>query len=440
MKKWALLFLILGVGTIPIQCKSRSKTFDSDVNLKFGLDEVLGLVASISESASGFAHQVKKILHLPEKKRVSSLDQCPSVIPHLTAAQSDSRNTLRRMALHAYLAQLPYTDDPEIVKQEAQKIGFQEARRLNIKSTGGELYVFSNDKSLVLSFLGTDSLRDVMQDIKLQRVPNTTWGEVHRGFFEVYKSFSMTSAEATEDVYSILSDAGYLSPFWMPVQATKTQSKTHETKSKGKKLSIVGHSLGGALASLFALDLSHRFKLTDESATNGCELSHSKDSLKAELYTFAAPRVGNEEFVRCLSQNWENRIFRVSDEVDLIPSLPPSKMWFGNRKEMDYVDLPIGFRPRNRIAPLYEKKSKHHGKEEPKETEKTFQEVPEDPLTPLASYQPTSDNGWMDSAKKVIKSGLGELKAAHVSYSRSLFHRLDPTCKAKFFESQLPDP
>lgn len=217
MKQWALLILILGVGTIPIQCKSRSKTFDSDVNLKFGLDEVLGLVASISESASGFAHQVQRILHLPEKKRVSSLDQCPSVIPHLTAAQSDSRNTLRRMALHAYLAQLPYTDDPEIVKQEAQKIGFQEARRLNIKSTGGELYVFSNDKSLVLSFLGTDSLRDVMQDIKLQKVPNTTWGEVHRGFFEVYKSFSMTSAEATEDVYSILSDAGYLSPFWVPV-------------------------------------------------------------------------------------------------------------------------------------------------------------------------------------------------------------------------------
>ena len=80
---------------------------------------------------------------------------------------------------------------------------------------------------------------------------------------------------------------------------------------------VTGHSLGGALASLFAAMLLER------------------DLPLAGLYTYGAPRVGNRKFEASLNGitarasigNW-----RIVNEGDMVPHLPPEP-WFSHAGE-----------------------------------------------------------------------------------------------------------
>jgi hypothetical protein len=69
-------------------------------------------------------------------------------------------------------------------------------------------------------------------------------------------------------------------------------------------VTVVGHSLGGALATLCATDL-----VTEENITS------------VRLYTFGCPRVGNEAFARAL-QNTTLVHTRVTHDRDVVPTLP----------------------------------------------------------------------------------------------------------------------
>ena len=79
---------------------------------------------------------------------------------------------------------------------------------------------------------------------------------------------------------------------------------------------VTGHSLGGALAVLLAATLME----------TGIKVSG--------LYTFGAPRVGDEEFANRLNDELSDGAhWRVVNEEDLVPHLPP-EMFFchaGNR-------------------------------------------------------------------------------------------------------------
>ena len=77
-------------------------------------------------------------------------------------------------------------------------------------------------------------------------------------------------------------------------------------------VTVTGHSLGGALATLCALDLQYNFF----------------DSDSVQLYTFGSPRVGNADF----SQSFKRRVphcYRVINGMDVIPAVP--RPWQGYR-------------------------------------------------------------------------------------------------------------
>eukprot|EP01083_Nonionella_stella_P304865 1061320_1 len=97
---------------------------------------------------------------------------------------------------------------------------------------------------------------------------------------------------------------------------------------------ITGHSLGGALAGIFTLDLYADYY------NNGAPL----DKTKMKIYTYGQPRVGNDGFAVLMNELLDYEYYRVVHSKDPVPVLPP---WiFGYRHngieihygEGDYVD------------------------------------------------------------------------------------------------------
>jgi triacylglycerol lipase len=139
-------------------------------------------------------------------------------------------------------------------------------------------FILESDEQVVVAFRGTVTAFDWIADAianqkKFRYVPGAGW--THEGFTDIYSSVRDT----------ILSDLKKLSP--------------------QKTLHITGHSLGGALATLCAVD----------AAAN----SHFPSPV---VYTFGAPRVGDPAFVKA----YGSRIacsHRVYNELDLVPHLPP---------------------------------------------------------------------------------------------------------------------
>jgi triacylglycerol lipase len=96
-----------------------------------------------------------------------------------------------------------------------------------------------------------------------------------------------------------------------PIQAPSFKT------SWGFSVTITGHSLGAALATLLALDLS----------------AHSKFPLK--VYTLASPRVGDLTFHNVFDTTILNA-FRVVNRLDIVPKTPPPPLYIhvGDESEL----------------------------------------------------------------------------------------------------------
>lgn len=75
---------------------------------------------------------------------------------------------------------------------------------------------------------------------------------------------------------------------------------------------ITGHSLGGALATLCAVDIQYNFT----------------DKVAVDVYTFGAPRVGNDGFRESFNRRVPDS-FRFVYGMDIVPALP--RIWQGYR-------------------------------------------------------------------------------------------------------------
>lgn len=142
-------------------------------------------------------------------------------------------------------------------------------------------------------FRGTDShsLYNWVQNMHYWRTdlsvpfPNATGALVHTGFVSSYNSSSLRG-NITEAMRSLQR----WHP-WAPVY-------------------IIGHSMGGALATVCALDLKYYFGLHD-----------------VRVYTFGSPRVGNDAFVNYF--DWQvQESFRTTHNRDIVPSVPLQIMGF----------------------------------------------------------------------------------------------------------------
>ncbi|NER00402.1 MAG: lipase family protein, partial [Cyanothece sp. SIO2G6] len=86
----------------------------------------------------------------------------------------------------------------------------------------------------------------------------------------------------------------------------------HITTQNDTSVVVTGHSLGGAIATLCALDLQYNF--------------FDADAVK--LYTFGCPRVGNADFRQSFSRRVPQS-YRIINGMDIIPAMP--RPWQGYR-------------------------------------------------------------------------------------------------------------
>ncbi|KAF8468314.1 Alpha/Beta hydrolase protein [Kalaharituber pfeilii] len=144
--------------------------------------------------------------------------------------------------------------------------------------TTGVVALDTTTNSIVLSYRGSQSLRNWFANAQIsltavpQYCPSCT---AHTGFLDALNEE-------------------------FPVVLSSIQSLTESHPDF--QLVVVGHSLGGAIATLAATELRTR-------------------GFKPTLYTFGAPRVGNEALSKFISESGTN--FRVTHLNDPVPRLPP---------------------------------------------------------------------------------------------------------------------
>jgi len=147
---------------------------------------------------------------------------------------------------------------------------------------------------IVVSFRGSETLLDYLLDINVQRAapyPGCDDCRAHSGFLDAWRALNASVGSA---VLAAVAD------------------------DPGANLILTGHSLGGALALLAALDL-HLVRRIAPTA----------------VYTFGAPRVGNPALARfyaarAAAGQWAS--WRVVHRHDVVPHLPPHDLlafWLG---------------------------------------------------------------------------------------------------------------
>jgi len=146
--------------------------------------------------------------------------------------------------------------------------------------TDAEMYIVHlEDGTLILSFRGTEHVKDVIYNLKFAKVRineinHNKWSfvRVHRGFKKQYLTLYDKFKKELLEANSVI---------------------------------CIGHSLGGALATLCAYDIKHNYPNIQ---TLSC-------------YTFGSPRVGNTSFQREFDKLVPD-CYRIVNNDDPIPLLP----------------------------------------------------------------------------------------------------------------------
>ncbi|CAG8637235.1 13324_t:CDS:2 [Funneliformis caledonium] len=157
-------------------------------------------------------------------------------------------------------------------------------------TTKSEIQVFiatlDKEKLIVVSYRGTvpENVKNLITDAKLilTDYPPVKDAKVHIGFYQAF-------LEVQSDVFNEI-------------------QKLHKKNPKYKVV-FSGHSLGGALTLLSALDLSQNSK------------DFSKDKNNLFVFTYGEPRVGNSEFADHV--NSKLTVSRTVNGGDSIARLPP---------------------------------------------------------------------------------------------------------------------
>lgn len=156
------------------------------------------------------------------------------------------------------------------------------------------------DNSVLVAIRGTDTLLEWLIDAEFtprafQGAPGA--GLVEDGFASVYDTLTCTRTGS-----NVLSLAKQL--------------------PAGTKVTIAGHSLGAAVATLLAADIGANVP--------GLDLT---------LYTYAPPRVGDETFVKFFEAHVPVN-FRIVNRPDIVPRLPPLYDAVGNEIDFDSTTSP----------------------------------------------------------------------------------------------------
>lgn len=224
----------------------------------------------------------------------------------------DQRGKALRALTFAELARL---DEQELKER------FSEVVFLNDTETDTQGFLLQREGELVIAFRGTRQTKDWATNFNAWHVtfPYDNFDSkilVHRGFIKAYKS-------VRDKIHAYIKDRT------VKPTVCGVCGKYVNSNRMIERFTIAGHSLGGALATLCAVDMQYNFGW-----------------IPVECYPSGNPKVGNKHFVKSYNKRVPNTI-RTYMRTDLVPHLPPR--WFGKYTKGGYKATakanPIG--PRN---------------------------------------------------------------------------------------------
>jgi len=167
----------------------------------------------------------------------------------------------------------------------------------------------------VIAIRGTEGIYEWMQDGKFLLVPCpflSGAGHTEDGFTAMYNSMTFGAAPGSPSVKKAITDPAF---GW---------------KSPVTSLTICGHSLGGSLATLLALDVAANSSITSFKTPT--------------VYTYASPRTGGPQFVATYNHVVPDT-FRIANRMDLVPKLPLPPLY-------DHVLGLVDLNPVKKVLPL----------------------------------------------------------------------------------------
>ncbi|MDE0768606.1 MAG: lipase family protein [Opitutaceae bacterium] len=193
-------------------------------------------------------------------------ENCP--LPTGTSEKIFDIETARFLAQASLLS---YVKAAKFIKAEFIESGFSDVRFFDNEGTFA--FIAVRDDALVLVFRGTESgdQRDYVTDGKIIQNPFLDYGTAHQGFIQALDWIDEDVDAAIEFLLA----------------------------EKPRQLWISGHSLGGALATLYAL-------------------RHPEDV--TAVYTMGAPRIGGVRFAENAAKTIT--LYRLANDNDIIPRLP----------------------------------------------------------------------------------------------------------------------
>lgn len=215
-------------------------------------------------------------------------------------------------ALCAELSRLAYFAFPPAPSALAAALaahGLKQAVYFEDATTNTQAFAALDAKQTAhVVFRGTESsgTADLITDIAILRRNWDRGGTVHRGFANAYDSNGAVSAHDSE---------GHAVAGYHRAGLNLRQALRKWVADRGcKRLVATGHSLGGALATLFA-----------------------SDHASVELVTFGSPAVGNAAFAALFADD-SRKVRRYRDCCDAVSRVPPGLIGYRPTKHEVYID------------------------------------------------------------------------------------------------------
>jgi hypothetical protein len=155
--------------------------------------------------------------------------------------------------------------------------------------------------NVVIAIRGTHGVHEWIHDVLYEAVPCpflAEAGHTEDGFTDMYMSLRVTAEHESKRLVKFVAEMEFPRPM--------------------KSLTICGHSLGAALATLLALDLVANTQYKD-----------------LALYNFASPRTGDERFAKVFNR-MVPKTYRIANGKDLVTEIPP--LFLSHTKRYAHVE------------------------------------------------------------------------------------------------------